>query len=148
MLDIHSVPTLRIEPKASRQLLLFLSAAHFAALLIVLFMPFDLVIKFFVVILVVANLLRLVRLHVFRSSANAIRLVEWDADGEWSLLLANGESLAGQLSPSSYVQTWLVILNFSIGCFVTRSLILTPDTVDQALLRRLRVRLRVGCKQV
>jgi len=139
---LYTIPTLKIEPEASRKLLFFLTGVHFFALLIIPFLPLTLSLKIPISLLVISCLIRSVYLHVFCSSASAIQRIEWDADGEWRLFLINGESQVVQLCPSSYVQPWIVILNFSTGRFTTRSLLLIPDAVDQNLLRRLRVRLR------
>jgi hypothetical protein len=49
-----------------------------------------------------------------------------------------------RLSPSSFVATGLVVLNFRHGRWRACSLVLLPDALDPHLLRRLRVRLRLA----
>jgi hypothetical protein len=48
------------------------------------------------------------------------------------------------LRPSSFIRPWLMVLNFSVGRFGSRSMILSPDAVDRDSLRRLRVQLCIS----
>jgi len=138
------MPMLRVESEASRWLLYFLLGTHLGALITVFTLPLELDLQLLLSFLIFICLVRAMRRHVFRNAASAIRRVEWDGEGEWRLFLASGEELTAKLCPSSYVQPWLLVLNFSSGRFVNRSLILTSDAMDPDLLRRLRMHLRLS----
>ena len=134
---------LHIAPATSLRLGLFLCGTHLGALILIPFLPIEPMLQLAMGLLVSINLAHALRTHALRTNSYAIRSAEWDAEGEWILFMASGEKVSAQLKGSSYVQPWLVVLNFSIGRFLSRSLILLPDAVDPELLRRLRVRLRL-----
>ena len=135
--------TLRIKPEHSSRLLLFVCGTHFAALAVVPFLAIAPGLQLSMLVLIAISLVHTFRTHVLRTNGYAIRTVEWDGKGEWVLLMASGKIVPAQLRRTSYVQPWLVILNFSLGRFSSRTLILLPDAVDPEVLRRLRVRLRL-----
>ncbi len=60
---------------------------------------------------------------------------------EWLLILAEGQTVEVVLRSGAFVHPLLVVLPFKYGLRFP-VVILTPDVVDQDLLRRLRVRLR------
>ncbi len=138
-----SLPALRLAPKKSTTLLIFILASHTGAAGVALLLPLEFWLQFPLLLLVVVSLVQAVRTHLWRSNGSAIKAAEWESGGEWTLFAVNGHELAAQLKDSSYVQPWLVVLNFSTSRFGRRTLILLPDAVDSELLRRLRVRLRL-----
>ncbi len=139
----ETVPSLRLTPKRSTLLLSFILIAHLSASAVLLFLPLEFWWQLTILLLITVSLVQAARIHLFRSNAVAINSAEWNSEGEWMLHTANGNELAAQLQVSSYVQPWLIVLNFSISRFQRRSLILLPDAVDPDLLRRLRVRLKL-----
>ncbi len=139
----ETVPALRLAPKRSTTLLIFVLAAHIGAVGMVALLPLEFGLQLLILLAVTVSLIQAFRTHLFCSSSAAIRSVEWSCDGEWRLFTATGDELAAQLKASSYLQPWLVVLNFSTSRFGRRSLILLPDAIDPELLRRLRVRLRL-----
>ncbi len=138
-----TVPSLRLTPKRSTVLLSFMLIAHIGAMGVVLLLPLEFWLQCLLLLVVMMSLTQAICTHLLRSNESAIRSAEWNSEGEWTLLTANGDELAAQLKASSYLQPWCVVLNFSISRFGWRSLILLPDAVDPELLRRLRVRLRL-----
>lgn len=140
----ESNSTLRIKPESSVRLSLFIYGTHFTALAVTLFLPIALQLQLAILILIAISLIHALRTHVLRTNGYAIQSAEWDGGGEWTLFMASGKRVPAQLRASSYVQPWLVVLNFSTGRFSTNSLILVPDAIDPDLLRRLRVRLRLS----
>ena len=139
----ETVPALRLTPKKSTTLLIFILTAHISALGVIPLLPLEFWLQLAILLVVIVSLIQVFRTHLLCSSGAAITSVEWDSDGEWTLFTAAGDELAAQLKASSYVHPWFVVLNFSISRFGRRSLILLPDAVDPELLRRLRVRLRL-----
>jgi len=136
---------LRISPGYSRQLSLFVWSTHLSALGLIFLLPISLWLQTPMVALVILSLLHNRNTHLLRSNASAITAVEWDGEDEWLLFCANGAKRRARLLGSSYVQPWMMVLNFiSLGKGPKKvSLILTPDALDAAMQRRLRVRLRL-----
>ena len=71
----------------------------------------------------------------------------WKEGDEWVLELNDGKQYETYLFPSSYVSTWLVVLNFSKAeNHRSRSVTLFRDALDEKSFRRLRVRLGIDGK--
>lgn len=136
---------LRITPHSSRQLSLFIWCSHLAALCPVLLLAISPWLQAMMAVLVVLSLLHNRNTHLLRSNASAITSVEWNGEDEWLLFGPHGSRRRARLLGSSYVQPWLMVLNFrSLGKGPRHvSLILMPDALDAGLRRRLRVRLRL-----
>ena len=65
--------------------------------------------------------------------------------GEFHLVSRNKIKTAVIIRPSSFVMPYLTVLNLKIGKRCTdRSIVITPDRVDEEAFRRLRVWLRWG----
>jgi toxin CptA len=95
-------------------------------------------------LLVALSLIHGIRLYVARNAPQAITSALWDEMGIWTLTLASGENLTARLLPDSFVTVPLIVLNFKTDFhWRSRSLILSSDTVDSGLLRKLRVRLKL-----
>jgi len=137
------LPSLHITPKKSTLLILFIVVVHVCAASVLFFLPLEYWMQLLALLAVMVSLIQALCTHVFRTNDAAIKSAEWGSKGEWVLLTANGNKVAAQLQVSSYVQPWIIILNFSMSRFRRRSLILLPDTVDPELLRCLRVRLKL-----
>jgi hypothetical protein len=135
----------RITPNYSRQLSLFIWCTHLPAFGLILLLPISLWLQAAMVVLVALSLLHNRNTHLLRSNISAITAVEWDGEDEWLLFSAKGTKRRARLRGSSYVQPWLMVLNFmAVGKGPKyASLILTPDALDAAMQRRLRVRLRL-----
>ena len=67
-----------------------------------------------------------------------------DGQGGWQLTQADGRVIEPRLCPDSRVTPALILLNFRVGRWRRRSLLLLSDSADAGALRRLRVRLRAG----
>lgn len=79
-----------------------------------------------------------------QTSCFALRL---DSSGRISLLLRNGQELAGQVSGDTLVLPWLVVLNMKSDLGMRRSVLLLPDSLPAEAFRRLRVQLRHGIRR-
>ncbi|TPW18238.1 MAG: hypothetical protein FD130_345, partial [Halothiobacillaceae bacterium] len=76
--------------------------------------------------------------------ANPITTLIWCSDGQWQLLRPEHEPLPATLLGDSYLHRHLIILNFVLDRpWRRRTVILWPDSLDAALLHRLRVQLRL-----
>lgn len=96
-------------------------------------------------LLLAASLVRTYRNHIAKSAPRAIVEALWDIDGQWLLTLASGDVVEAKLRPDSFVSVPLVVLNFKTApWWRNSSLLLTGDALDKDLLRKLRVRLKLG----
>ncbi len=92
--------------------------------------------------LVAISLYHHLTLHVLLSrSASIVRLV-W-TEREWLLFTRAGRQRVARLCPDSYVHPYLMVLNFELGAWRRRSVVLLPDESSEPVLRRLRVRLKL-----
>ena len=139
-----SAAPLRIEAGPSLRLGLCLLPVHLAGLAVLPWLPLPWYLRLAVAVLIVLGFVGAWRTHVRRISPRAIRNAELDSEGAWTLGLADGRVLAARLLPSSFVHPKLVVLNFRTGLLARRHLVLAFDAADADLLRRLRVRLRMG----
>lgn len=128
----------------SRGLAGFLFLTHGAALAAVSMLPIPWTLRVILVALLVVGLAYEVQAQLLRRLPWAVREAVWGPDGRWTLMLASGQEVEARLSPSTFVSTRLVVLNFRRGRWRSGSLVLTSDSLDPDLLRRLRVRLRVA----
>jgi toxin CptA len=136
---------IRISPGPSRQLALFIWISHLSALCLILLPAFPPWLKLLLPPLILLSLIHTRNTHILRSTASAITAAEWDGEDEWLLFTGHSKKYRARLLGSSYVQPWLMVLNFiCIGKSKKRvSLILMPDSLDADRQRRLRVKLRL-----
>lgn len=110
------------------------------AVLILLVMP--LWVEIPLVIIVLVNFSITLRKHVLRAGNWEIVEILWDKQGRWYIAGKDGFMNTCKLMPSTYVSTWLVILNFK-GNDGRKSVILFRDALDSETFRELRVRLNL-----
>jgi hypothetical protein len=137
-------PPLRIRPRPSRRLALFLISGHLAALVIACALPLDWYWRLGLAAAVLTGLVYGIGAHVLYLTPWSVREATWNSDGAWTLALVSGRRIDARLLPSTYVTRSLQVLNFRTGRWQYRTLTLLPDALDGDLLRRLRVRLRLA----
>ena len=135
---------IRIEPTPSRVIAQLLFLVHAAAIAVVWLMPWPWGAGLALSGLVLGAWLRALLLHVWRLAGSAVVRVVVRADGSWELGLRDGRAESARLLDSSFVHPWLVVLNFAVGRWRRRHVLLPADSVNADTLRRLRVRLRMG----
>jgi toxin CptA len=133
---------LRISPARSRGLAGFVVGSHLLTLAVPLLLPLSFLAQAALSLLVCFSLWHYWHAHVVGDHGRSIKTAEWDGGDDWVLFTAQGEKSLASLLGSSYVQPWLVVLNFSSERFGRCRLVILPDAMDADLLRRLRVRLR------
>jgi hypothetical protein len=133
---------LLIRPGLSVRLGAFLLFTHVSALLVSVMTPLSWYYRLALGALVLASFILSVGTHLWRRFPFAIREARWSAEGEWTLTFVSGAQRPARLLPRCYVHPLLVILSFRVGRWRFQHLMLTPDTLDSTLLRRLRVSLR------
>lgn len=138
---VHRSP-LRLKPGPSRRLAVFLVLVYLAVAAVSLALPVGWPVRAGLVLAAAGGLVHGLAAHVLRSLPWSIVEAVWSPDGVWILFLANGREVEARLLPSSFVTSPLVVLNFRRATWRRDSLVLTPDSLDPELLRRLRSRLR------
>ena len=136
-------PPLRIRPRASARLAVFLLLAHGVALGVIAGLPLDWSWRLVLVGAVVLGLAHACAGHLLYWLPWVPREAVWQSDGRWTLTLVSGREVEPRLLASSYVSASLVVLNFRCRRPPLCSLVLLPDSLDREPLRRLRARLRL-----
>jgi len=132
-----------LKPETSRVFTGLFAVAHLGAMAVVLPLNFSWVIKISLLSLVVVSMFVVLRGKGFAN----VNVLTWKEGSEWVLELNDGTQIETYLLPSTYVSTWLVVLNFSKAENQrSRSVTLFRDSLDQESFRRLRVRLRMDGK--
>jgi toxin CptA len=135
---------LRLAPRSSLKLALYLLLIHGAAALILLSaVPSPPWLRLGLWVLLAGSLHWSWQMQVTHQAHAAIVQAVWDREGAWELTVRSGERVEAELLPDSFVTLPLVVLNFSTSRWRRRSLVLTADNTDPELLRQLRVRLRL-----
>ena len=80
--------------------------------------------------------------NLCQEEKNDLFSMVWNGEGDWNLLTATGESLTARLQDNSYVNPYLVILNFLTPKHGRRSVILLPDSLDRPTMKKLLTRIR------
>ena len=135
---------LLLKLKLSRVLVGLLVFIHVGACGLLFVLPWQLMPKLFFVLLLCVNLFFVLRKLPGLTRSGNIQTLEWAGDGNWYIKTFAGKELAAQLQPSSFVHSWLVILNFRLQEQKRlHSVVLFFDALDKETLRRLRVRLGI-----
>jgi hypothetical protein len=88
------------------------------------------------------SLLAIWRRHFSPLSPGYVRRATWRCDDTWALECGDGRCFPARLQVSGFCHTRLILLNFELGPWRRRSLLLLPDSLPPDALRQLRVRLR------
>lgn len=130
---------LRLEPRRSRRLAVYLAAAHGGALILLPLLPLVMPVAAVLAGLIVLSWVWNQATHVLLRRDRSIVSLVWLADDAWRLTERGGATRVCRLRWDSYVHPWLTVLNFTGArrC----SVVLLPDSLDPETFRRLRVRL-------
>lgn len=134
-------PALRIEPRPSRRLTLYLVAGHTLAASVWLLQPLSLPPMLLGLLLLGISLVHDWRLHVRATHPCSIHLLEYHDEYGWRLTLADGGRRTLVLRAPVFVTRHLVIAGFGKGLWPHCRLVLAADAVDARRFRHLRVRL-------
>ncbi len=135
---------MHITPGFSPRLAAFLLITHLSALGVLALVPATVLLQIAIVLIIAISLVHAWCTHIWRIGPDALVAAEWDALGCWWVQRPGGELQSASLHGSSYVQPWLVILNFGLDGGGRRYLILPPDALEPEPFRRLCVRLRLA----
>jgi toxin CptA len=139
---VTALDVLEVTPRPSVRLGVYLCAVHGAALAVLPPLPLPAAPRVALALVLIGSL-------AYSLWAQVLRRVPWSVVGAtWGsrgieARLRSGRSRSMRLSGSSYIGFGLVILNLRDGPLHRRTLVLTADSIDSDVLRRLRVRLRL-----
>ena len=118
-----------------------LMVVHVGAIASVFILPVSVLLKLIIVVPVLVNLWRTLN-QVLLKQRTAVHQFVWGADDDLTLITGDGQAKKAKLVATSYVQSWMTVLNFDVGQrFRPYSVVLLPDAIDPDVFRRLRVRL-------
>lgn len=135
--------TLFLRPRRSRQLLVYLVLVHLGALVVVVALPMSWVARLILLGLVLAHAGLSLAAHWWRCTSWSILGARVGSDG-WRVTRRSGEEEPARLLASTFVGQRLIVLNFALDGWRRLSLPLVGCSLDETLMRRLRVVLRWG----
>ena len=137
-----SEQSLHIEPKRSRQLAFLLLMLHGLAMVVIVNLAMDAWVTAAVAIGIIGFMVTTWHIYVSGTSKKSIKVLVWDADGQWTVITENRKSHKAELLPSTYVYPHIIVLQFLGDNRQKYSTIIMPDSIGDNLYRRLLVRLR------
>ncbi len=104
----------------------------------------NLLLKLIVLAALIVGFIHHARQYLFKNSRWAVTQLVWQDKNQWQLNMATGENVKAELLGSSFINPWLIILNFrpEQGGRMQPVVIMT-DSVDSTTFRRLSVKLRL-----
>ncbi len=133
---------IHIHYRPSAWVLYGLTISHIGAMICLFPIVIPIGLKFLLGSAIVYSTIRTYRTYLKASTAiKPIQLI-LNAEDEWIIITSDGNNQASTLLPESFVHPYLVVLRFATENKRYFAFILTPDNVDQDILRRLRVRLK------
>ena len=84
-----------------------------------------------------------VRQHLLRINKRTVHNLIWQVQDQWQLETPSGELINAKLLGSSYVNPWLIVLNFKPEAGRMLPVVILPDSVDSTTFGRLSVKLRL-----
>ena len=140
MSSARSAPPISLELIPSRIFLIGAALSHLLAAASLFAVDLPVGVMAALALLIAASLIFVYACYGHARSPWFIARATWSSDGQWTLRGADGREQSARLQ-GYYLHPQLVILNFSLGRFRRRSLVLLPDASDPEAIRRLRVRL-------
>lgn len=133
--------TLKITPVFSRSLFLALIIVSLAAMIVIISLSLNLLIKLIACLVISIWLAVVLREHCWHLG-QAITTAILRTDDSWLLSFDGQEPVKAELLAGCLVQPWLTVLQFKMPDRRRKSLILLRDNMDVNTFRRLRVRLK------
>jgi hypothetical protein len=136
------VTPLRVSLQGSLAAAVVLLVLYLGAIFWLKYLAMPGLLKFGLAALLVWNLAANFRRYVlFKHPKSVVEL--YCHSNEWDLKLANGQHRSAELLDSTFVSTWLLVLNFRVdGEKGISSVVIAPGGTDSNSFRRLNVRLR------
>ena len=142
----YATPLL-LEPGSSRTLRVWLLLIHFAAIMLLPFMPLPVGAGLIMMLLILFSLWQAIRLQGYSTHPDSVRAVLWNETCSCRLSLSSGQDIEARLVPRVFMLPWLVIMRFKSDRKRLHHLVLLPDMLEPGVFRRLRVRLMIEMNQ-
>ena len=109
----------------------------------------NLLLELILVAALIVGFINHTRQYLLKTSKRAVTNLIWQQQDQWQLETARGEIINARLMGSSYVNPWLIVLNFKPeegGRMLP--VVIMPDSVDSTTFRRLSVKLKMYGEEV
>ncbi len=137
------MPLLTIHLQPSKRLAAILGVSHLLVMGLLWPIALPILIKFVIFILLVISLLFTVRQYALLNTQRAIVAFELSDEMFCKFKTRQGQSIGCHILGSTFVSPYLVVLNLKPpDHFLTRSVVIFPESIDAELFRQLRVLLR------
>ena len=133
--------SIRLKVKPGIRLAVVFIVIHAGAVTGLIYTGLPVPVRGLTALLIVINLLDLFHVYIWQAAASSPVEIYLDYNDVWWLTYKSGKTCKVNLISGSYVHPLLIILRFKHE-FKRPVIILTPDVINNDLLRRLRVRLR------
>ncbi len=137
------MPPIKIKAGFSPWLASYLLAIHLAALLLIPLLQPPLPLGTLLILLICISLGYYWKRDLLAHGDCSTSHVEWSSDKGWRIRQPSGELQQAALTPSSFLNRYLVALQFITAENSTRRLLLPADALQSHLHRRVRVLLRM-----
>ncbi len=144
MIDQIAGRNISLKPRVSVQKWLLVLLPHFVSFILILSLihvQMPAFVLIFLLLLIVFSCFYYLRLHIWLSAKNSVKLIFQDTKNQWFLVNSAGEEKSVCLLPDSFYSNYLLILNF-VDIYENKySVIITPDSVPRDSYRQLKVSL-------
>jgi len=141
MSSVRSAPSISLKLVPSRRLIIGAALSHLLAAVSLVFVDLPLWSRITLGLLIAASFAFNVIRYGNPQSPWFVEQVTCSAGGQWRLRRAGGLQQEVRLQ-GHYWHPQLIILNFALGRFRRRSVVVLPDSSDSEEIRRLRVQLQ------
>ncbi len=139
-----SEQSLHIEPRTSRQLAILLLLMHGLAMVVIANLAAPIWLTLGLAGSVVVLLISAWNIYIVGNAKRSVKVMVWDADGNWTLVMGDKQSLKEvSLMPSSFIFPKMLVLKFLSKKNIKYSTVVMPDSLNPRLFRKLVLRLRL-----
>ncbi len=139
----YNAKPIRLVLRPSYRLAAILAAAGLGACIVVVVMPMMLSLKIIICVPAALAAIYFIAQHALLSLPWSLIGLDLNSRNELTVTDRRGMQVAVTIMPSTFVAAYLTVLNVKLDTrFWQRSLVLTPDRVDEDAFRQLRVWLR------
>lgn len=136
--------SLKIKPSLQRWSAIVVPHFLVSMMLLVLNNDFQRIILLALFFLILISLVYSVRLHIYQSLKNSVKIIYQDSAKNWFIEIIDTEKKEVNLSNTSFFSPFLILINFSDSNNKKYTVLITPDSLLSEEYRRLIVRLKMS----
>jgi hypothetical protein len=121
----------------------YLLISHLLATIVVFQLELGIYFSFGLVVVVLYSLIYHWKRDIQQMQPNSVIGVDWSYEKGWLVRFRSGKNLKAELSPTSLVSRWLVVLHFTTQSSGRHMVAVAGDAIDSNRLRRLKVLLKM-----